>query len=104
MKQSPPRPCYLSSRCCISSRDGDDIGGGESEMRECARSSVKGKVGEGGERERGTRREGGGGRWVIFNHRDDGRFPGGPLMLAQEARRDRMAATELDFRLAKFNR
>lgn len=49
-------------------------------MRECARSSVKGR--SGGRRERGERE--GGDRWVIFNHRDDGRFPGGPLMLVQE--------------------
>lgn len=36
MKQSPPRPCYLSSRCCISSRDGDDIGGKEEGRAKCA--------------------------------------------------------------------
>lgn len=62
MKQSPPRPCYLSSRCCISSRDGDDIGGKEEGRAKCA--SVheaawkEGRV-EGGRGEKGKEETGG---------------------------------------------
>lgn len=93
MKQSPPRPCYLVvvvSRCremamtvvmVVVVGERDD---GGSEMRECvheASVSVKEKEGEGKERRERERRRP---LEVIFNHRDDGRFPGGPLTLAQE--------------------